>query len=221
MKFLIQTIDGKIKHDFSFNLLKSIEYQKWLGNDIEYEFTDEEIKEGFIPIGTVEFVVNYLNKIHNKYPLPRNIPESLFKYSNRKIFNGTEKLDREMFVKSNDKIKDEITGIHSTNLPKGNYQFSDIIEIESEWRAFIFKNKLVGLQNYSGDFTLFPDIDKINKMINDFIDSPVAYTLDVGVNDDTFIIEVHDFFSCGLYGFEDLKILPYMFSQWFYEFILI
>ena len=70
----------------------------------------------------------------------------------------------------------------------------------------------------TGDFTIFPNIDKINKMI--FKSAPVAYTLDVAICDGaTVVIEVHDFFSCGLYGFSDLKILPYMFSQWYYEYI--
>lgn len=55
-------------------------------------------------------------------------------------------------------------------------------------------------------------------MIREYKSCPIAYTLDVGVNsNNTFIIEVHDFFSCGLYGFSDNKILPYMFSDWFDE----
>jgi len=75
---------------------------------------------------------------------------------------------------------------------------------------------LVGLQNYTGDFTMFPNVNKINEMIQTYKSSPVAYTLDIGINDkDTFVIEVHDFFSCGLYGFSNHKILPFMFSKWF------
>jgi hypothetical protein len=51
-------------------------------------------------------------------------------------------------------------------------------------------------------------------------EAPVAYTLDVGVNKKhTFIIEAHDFFSCGLYGFADLKLLPLMFYRWFRDYI--
>jgi len=57
-------------------------------------------------------------------------------------------------------------------------------------------------------------------MINSYITQPIAYTLDVGVvNDKTYIIEVHDFFSCGLYGFSNHQILPFMFSRWFNSFI--
>lgn len=85
----------------------------------------------------------------------------------------------------------------------------------------MYNNKLVGLQNYSGEFDIFPNVNKIKEMISVYNSQPVAYTLDVAITEgnDTVIIEVHDFFSCGLYGFSDHKILPYMFSNWFYSFI--
>ena len=53
-------------------------------------------------------------------------------------------------------------------------------------------------------------------MIKDYKDSPLSYTLDVGINNNgTFIIEVHPFVSCGLYGFSDYRILCYMFENGF------
>lgn len=230
MKFLIQTISGKIRHDFTFTLIKAIEYQNWTKNSMDFELAEksEYIIDGFIPIGSVEFVLKYLFKYNYKIPQPKNVPEKLFPFAKRNIFNGCE-LDinpEKHFFKSNDKIKGFSTNKYvllnskDKEIPIGGYQISDFIEIESEWRAFIYQKKLVGLQNYLGDFTLFPDVNKINEMINTYDDAPIAYTLDVGINKnkETFVIEVHDFFSCGLYGFEDLKILPFMFSRWFYEF---
>jgi hypothetical protein len=58
-------------------------------------------------------------------------------------------------------------------------------------------------------------------MIKKYKSAPIAYTLDVGVNDKdgTFIIEIHTFFSCGLYGFVNHAILPNMFYQCFQEYI--
>lgn len=231
MKFLIQRIDGEVVHDFSFKLLEAFKYWTWWYtldiNIIEYKFYDGgEIEPDYIPVGSVEFVSNYLETYYGKRPKPINIPLQLLdeKYTLRKVFNGTEKdIVGEKFVKSNDKIKSftEIT----TTAPVGNYQISDVIdEIDSEWRAFVYnKNvydkKLVGLQNYSGDFTLFPDVDKIHEMIKVYTDSPTSYTLDIGVNKNgTFVIEVHDIFSCGLYGFSSKK-LPHMYRDWFNEFI--
>lgn len=103
--------------------------------------------------------------------------------------------------------------VSERTVPDGNYLISEVVDIKSEWRAFVYKGKLVGLQNYLGDFTRFPDAAAIKSMVNAYSDCPTAYTLDVGVNDrGTFVIEVHPFVSCGLYGFSDNRILPQMFK---------
>ena len=54
-----------------------------------------------------------------------------------------------------------------------------------------------------------------------YSNSPHAYTLDVGVteNGETVVIEVHDFFSCGLYGFLRTDKLPYMFWRWYFYYV--
>lgn len=262
MKFLIQKINKKVVHDFSLTLLESIKYKNWYNNSKDYKskfintvcdesnnlndinFADSYYHKKYIPIGSVEFVSQYLYHFYGLIPKPLNVPLDLFNYTCRMIWNGTEKSSKsltrnELFVKSNDKIKGFTEIIKSEAiLPEGNYQFSEIIEIESEWRAFVYQGKLVGLQNYSGDFTKFPDVYLIKEMINDYKSAPIAYTLDVGVTsvqrvnnsrfnnlgrfnsqNNTFVIECHDFFSCGLYGFADHKILPNMFHDWFNEYI--
>lgn len=246
-KFLIQTCNGKIIHDFSFTLLQSIEFQNWINpNDkIKYKFFDtiilsdntidsfifKNIDKTYIPVGSVEFVTMYFQQFYNHTPTPLNVPKELmnFLYSNRKIFNGNhmdlENLTGKWFIKSNSKIKGladvfKFDGHHYWNIPADNYQFSEYINIDSEWRAFIYNKKLVGLQNYVGEFTKFPNVDIIKLMIGTYKSAPIAYTLDVGVNDySTFVIEVHDFFSCGLYGFADHSKYPFMLSKWFYEYI--
>ena len=75
---------------------------------------------------------------------------------------------------------------------------------------------------------VFPDANRIMDIVNAYApEAPVAYTLDVYVTEDimlddhsicnTFVMECHRFFSCGLYGFCDYSKLPYMFSQEWYE----
>jgi len=234
MKFLIQTFNGEVEHDFSLALIESIKYSNWLYDTNEFEYLlinelddlmvidSQGLPEYFdnseyVPIGSVEFVSDFIKRYYNIDLKPINIPYQLMceKYTKRKVINGTEKdIIGKKFVKSNEKIKSftEITDI----APPGNYQISEIIEIESEYRCFVYKNRLVGIQNYLGDFKIFPDIDKIEKMISVY-DGPVAYTLDVGITDknETVIIEVHDFFSVGFYGFNEYKIIPFMFKFWF------
>jgi hypothetical protein len=227
MNFLIQTINGEVKYDFSFTLLQSIEYQNWLTPDsISYKLSDDFNEPNYIPIGSVEFVSSYLETFYGRKPKPKNIPYDLMDeyFTGRKVLNGTNinlSKGNRKFVKSNDTIKSftELTD----EAPVGNYQISDIVNFESEYRCFVYKNELVGLQHYLGDFTIFPNISKIKDMIYHYkTNAPVAYTLDVGIlsnSEDTVVVEVHDFFSCGLYGFSNYKILPFMFSRWFNEFI--
>jgi len=243
MRFLIQKIDKQIRHDFSFTLLESIRYMNWSSiNDdadvvvkyLDYiDFENENwnwifkpFHQHYIPIGSVEFVTAWFKQFHDHKPLPVNVPEELFGYVERGIFNGPhydlDDLIGKRFVKSNDQIKGFQLIIDNTYpLAEGNYQFSELIEIDSEWRAFVFKGELVGLQNYSGNFKMFPNVSHIEMMIKDYKSAPIAYTLDVGVFNycDTFVIEVHDFFSCGLYGFSDHRILPFMHSRWHYEYL--
>jgi len=226
--FLIQTIDGKVKHDFSFYLLEAIEYQNWYYNEKKYNFifSDTIEKENCIPIGTVEFVLSYLNKFHGiRNVKPINIPIELMKpvFLKRQVdIINTEKTplsikDKPLFVKDNLKIKGFADIITDGSKLKGDFLVSELIDIDSEWRAFVYDKRLVGLQNYSGDFTFFPDVNLIKDMIKNYTNCPPAYTLDVGLNekDGTFLIEIHNFFSCGLYGFNDCRILPQMFVRSF------
>lgn len=241
MKLLIQKIDRVVTHDFSFTLLKSLEYHKWLNNDkiiIKYynstcddnTFEFKTLHKNYTPIGSVEFVRAFAKQFYDVDIKPINVPVDLFCFSNRIIFNGVasdvETLSNgRWFVKSNDIIKSfidilRIDSNHNWNIPKGNYQFSEEIEINSEWRAFVYNKTLVGLQNYSGDFTMFPNINRIEKMISAYKSAPNAYVLDVGVNNNnTFVIECHSMISVGLYGFCDYKVLPYMFNAAFKELI--
>jgi hypothetical protein len=229
--FLIQT-DGYLipLHDFSFHVLKAIEYQNWFNNETIYlkynisnfSFHKNNIPKDFIPIGSVEFVHAFLKYHYNIEPKPINIPNELMdlKYTKRNMIIGDENTSwvGEKFVKSMDKIKffTEIIP-NDFSLDNGNYLISDIINIESEWRCFVYNKKLVGMSNYTGDFTMFPDVNLINEMINNYNNCPPAYTLDIGINKEvgTFIIEVHNFYSCGLYGFQDYKILLQMLIEGF------
>lgn len=258
MKFLIQKVKGKIVHDFSFTLLKSVEFRNWLknGNHIKIKYLNTIIDdsgnavcsfefkpyhEKYVPVGSVEFVTAFLQHFYNLTPKPLNIPERLIglPFTKREVHNGNHMdfenvMGGKYFVKSNDKIKGfaemiELKEPGMLPIPAGNYQVSEYISIDSEWRAFVYKGKLVGLQNYCGDFTKFPNVSFIKYMIDVYSkdSAPIAYTLDIGLCDEhtyggdvgTFIIECHDFFSCGLYGFSDYAIYPQMLYKWFWEYI--
>lgn len=227
-RFLIQTIGGKIKHDFSFALLEAVEYQNWFHHEEVHQIILSEKPDHpeCIPVGTVEFVLLYLKKHYEvETVLPLNIPLSLQKpeYLKREVkiihtdIHPVPDNGRTLFVKDNRKIKGFCDMLSDFSQLDGEYLISEPVDIDSEWRAFVYNGTLVGLENYLGDFTMFPDVGLIKQMIADFTDSPPAYTLDVGIsNRGTFLIEGHAFFSCGLYGFCDFRVLPQMFSQTFH-----
>lgn len=242
MKFLIQKIDGRIQHDFSFTLLKSIEYMQWVRNDpkavkvkyyhCEYngDFGFKPFHVNYVPVGSVEFVSAWFNQFYGVKPKPINVPEELFGFSHRKIENVTNmELGRyvgDYYIKSNDKIKGYqemiklIPDMIPYDIPIGQYQISTLTDIDSEWRCFVYMGDLVGMQHYSGDFKMFPCIEDIMLMIKAYKSAPNAYTLDIGIHDENnFVIECHDFFSCGLYGFADHRVLPYMFYRWHQQYL--
>ena len=153
MKFLIQTINGEIVYDFAFTLLEALRYHKWMGRDYHMSMiTGGGVDEpGWIPVGSVEFVQDYLKDAYGYTVKPRNVPEELMpvQFSGRTIRNTN--ISRcyniaplGLHIKSNDKIKLEID---LANVEPGSYQTSLIQDYISEWRAFVWREELVGLQN--------------------------------------------------------------------------
>lgn len=237
INFLIQSKDNVPYHDFSYELIEAINYHEWIHsrNDSNYAvyFSDDSRKyKNVYPVGTVEFVLDSLEYQYGiKGVKPLNIPEKFMTYEylqrNMSIFysKGSTLIDGEHFYKDYNIIKG-ITDFlgHRDYLPKGKYLKSNIIEIDSEWRIFVNQspihkkngnkhNEIVGCHYYAGDHMIFPSSDFVKNFVKKF-DYQYPYVLDVGVNDKgTFIIELQDFFSCGLYGFRDYKILPSMFVR--------
>lgn len=246
MKFLAQTRNGKIIHDFVFALNEAMYYQEVLAGFMSQDkpilvrhdgcdFSGIDNLDDYTPVGSIDFVSAFLRTFYPKAEnmlRPLNVPEELFPYAGREIANVICKDDfkpfwkyNEVYAKSIDEIKDQFNGlyddIHGKNVAKDfrHCQVSEVIQIVSEWRVFVFQGQILDCRNYSGHFFVYPDPDRIIKMVKAYEPAaPAAYTLDVAVTTkgETVIIECHRFFSCGLYGFKDHKLLPYMFSQtWF------
>ena len=259
MKFILQTINNKIVHDFCFVMERAIEYLNWkeeIRSEVNstYLYCEKDnlntIKnlEEYTPVGTVEFFYEYFNCLYGQWCLsyikPLNIPIKLLKFTGDRNTNNVEinALNRKeitskynsldiLFIKSNSRIKCQYNGkyqasdlINNNILPDGEYQISNYLsydEIISEYRCFIYHDKLYGIKNYSGDFSVFPNVGTINKMMQEYKwdygngDAPEAYTLDVAImsNGNTEAIECHEFFSCGLYGFDDYDKIPFMLKR--------
>ena len=173
-----------------------------------------------IPIGSIDFVERVLQLAHNiPHITPIVIPKELLSHpewlGRRVVFEDSIKKAGEMFerfrtdeifLKSTSRLKTNFTGVYGKNdtLPKTDDTifFSEPIDIDSEWRAFVFRGDIRDIRCYSGDSWLLPDRQAVTDMTKAIGDRIPSYTLDVGVTSEgkTVVIEVHNFISCGIYG---------------------
>ena len=239
MNYLVQTVNGQIVHDFTFALERSQEYFAWLGNKYSirhqegFDFSKVKRPDNYTPVGTVEFVSAYLRAFYPEAEaalIPLNVPEQLFPFAGREIVNAKSVDDLKpftkewsVFSKSLTTIKSPDNGIKSVFGDKFNglvgTQVSSLIDFVSEWRVFVFNGKILDCRNYQGDHFTYPNPDTIKEMVKTYTNAPKVYTLDVGVTVDnkTVVVECHRFFSCGLYGFNQIHLYPVMLSQEWYE----
>ena len=257
-RFIFETDQhGNLLFDFQFELKNSIEnsfspqdftygYLR-LGTEYLKTVTSPKIEDwkSLIPIGSVEYVVQFFKSIYNIDLKPINIPDALWtdEYLGRRVSLHYKKAVKSYmfglsgynkFIKSANlfkdtteiyRNKDQLTHIQDNLTGEENqYLVSDVVDIVSEYRVFVHRHEVQDVRRYSGDYKVFPDIQTIDKMVRELErdkNTPIAYTIDVAVikekgRERTVLIEMHDFFSIGLYGFDSYK-LPYMFSQWHYE----
>ena len=177
-----------------------------------------------IPIGTIEFTNEFFKFFYNIdkiYPIEvpnclrtdeflkrkysivsgENVPQSgryfIKDVSNLKSFTYIGELSN-FFNDSEEKTFD-LPNIISENL----YQVSEIIDIISEYRVYVLNNKVYAIAFYDGNPSIFPDVKIINKAIVTYSiekDCPRSYTMDIAITKNgTCILEVHPFFSCGIY----------------------
>ena len=174
-----------------------------------------------IPISSIEHTEQWLQKNYEKKMQPIELPYELQPYSpGYQQVSGDYILQnnfsaQEYFIKQTNKFKgwrsdqwdDDINQYIES---QATYAIVPRHKIYAEYRFFIYKDEVIGVTHYSGSPLIFPDTKLIEKMIKEYnkTDSPEAYTLDIAITEiGTIPLEVHPFVACGLYGFQDLKLL--------------
>lgn len=190
------------------------------------------VKKGIIPVGSIEFVKEYLRIYGISELNPIEVPKALqtkeFLKRDYSIVSYKEiPKDGNYFIKDVSKLKqfsfsgnmDSLFQNYSDKLNDSHlYQVSENVEIVSEYRCFIHNDKIVCINHYDGDPTIFPDISTLNKMICMYMfdkERPKAYSLDIAIIKDkgTAVIEVHPWVSVGLYSYLFGSDLPYCYAD--------
>lgn len=212
---------------------------KWLGKSQKYfvedcsinDLTREKLDYNVVPIGSLDFVNKALGLLEHKPIKPLNIPECLrdFHFLGRNVaitknlkerrkFCKEHSLDK-IFIKSNSEVKKFYADVYPANFEEFSDEecfISEPVDFISEWRCFVYRGKLRGIKHYLGNEWIMPYKFFIEDCINQIGDSIIAYTLDVGITKNccNAVIEVQNFISCGLYGFEDEIMIPMLINAY-------
>lgn len=93
-----------------------------------------------------------------------------------------------------------------------------IENIVSEWRVYIFRDRLMDSKNYSGNFRISINYDYVEHKIKELKHKlPIAYVMDVGVdkNGEHYIIEFNDMYAIGNYGIDNTVYLNMLRDRYF------
>lgn len=172
-KFLLQCnyIQGNLvpSFDFVYKVIDTVNYHNWMSQSIEYEYILAEkvpnnLEGKVIPVGSVEFVNDFIDTYNHNKVVPLNIPASLDKHLKRRLYRYQSISDIEsllnkydkLFIKEQYKIKgytNIITEV-TKDIPNSLYIVSEYIDIVSEFRCFIFnrpyRDSIVDIKQYSG-----------------------------------------------------------------------
>lgn len=237
MNFIIQKENGCYDYDFQWATEQSINHENWGRKTPKYTYSNisyNELKESKIDpnsiyVGSIEFMKLVFFKLNVSCPSPLNIPKELYEFCDRKIWHGYKSdIKIPCFIKPADDLKLFTGFLLEKDLDLKLYypeikddtklMFSEPKNFISEYRGFVYKHQLVSIKHYQGDFKKFPNLSLVERMISyNYLNSPVAYTIDFGVTNEgkTILVELNDFWSCGLYGFDDklLNMLADRFRQ--------
>ena len=170
-----------------------------------------------------------INYEYNDYP------ECLKKYLHRKVWESSIKDIKEelynncainpIFIKPKNKLK-KFTGFIIKSLDDLN-QINDAgndikifcseqVNFIAEYRCPVINGEIKDFCHYSGDRKINIDKTLVKKMVKDFINSPKAYCIDVGIlnNGETALIEINDAFSIGKYSMSNEVYAELLITRW-------
>ena len=238
LKFIIECNENNILSVEAAAAIEAIQRHNWLypNSPASFRLTSllalRSMPPLAVPIGSVDFVETALRLLGGSHISPLRLPDYVpEKYLRRRLsIVSASSAVREIasqwgisqvFLKSASRLKCDFSDVYSVTAPMPSTEdrllVSEVIEIRSESRAFVFNGRLVDLRFYAGDFWSLPDRESTREIIEGIGRELTAYTLDLALTEDghTVVIEIHPFIACGLYGAE-VPIEMYS-AAWYWE----
>lgn len=206
-----------------------------LGFDVK-KFTSDQVPEinfdNSYFFGGIQTTRKIFDALNVKQPLIHNLIDHLTNYIHRNMYVTTLGEVRKMVIKPDNPIfikpfedhklftgfvvKNSLLGLMSVRrfADETKIILSEVVNFETEYRCFILNKQIVGMKNYTGDYTKIIDYSVVENAINDYVDQPVSYTLDFGlVNNETVLIEINDGFAFGSYGLNEITYVKMIIAR--------
>lgn len=233
MKAYIQT--DKTGNFYNVNAFIANEGFELLGWETQRYFLVDEIADNDPETLIVGGIGNVRKRLKNlgidKSLNEIDYPTELTKYLGRKVWASTieELFDNEkdwnVFVKPKNETKKfvgrivkeykDFIGLIDKDNPTEIW-CSEIVNFKTEWRCFIRYNSILDIRQYKGVWDSTLDLNIIQNAVNDFSNSPSAYALDFGVdeNNNMKLVEVNDGHSLGSYGISSINYAKFLSARW-------
>ncbi len=236
-KAYIQSLNNFPVADWAVSAL--IGFRESQMDTILFEDIEEVPKSKFnIVVANIEDTNSYFNRFGIPPKQALNIPNELntHNYLRRATRQCTMGFFREkhkgildaygsIFIKPDGRAKEFIAGVMKKPETIECFKdveddcpilLSEVIDIVSEYRGYVYDNQLQGLYWYTGDFKIFPDVKIIDEMIDKYTTQPAGYSIDVGITKDghTILIECNDGWSLGNYGLSPSKYKKLLTKRW-------
>ena len=195
------------------------------------QITKEDVVHGYV--GTV---LKALRSLGVKEPIPRVDglpPPGLLPFYGRNIWTTTmgeiRKAwddEKHFFIKPLN-VHKAFTGhvtsssvhnlIQTASMPNDfEVLCSDVVDFVVEYRLFVHHGLIIDCRRYRGDFTQLIDFRVAEECVKSYANSPVAYSLDLGITSEgkTLVVEVNDAFSLGGYGTASIPYAEMVIDRW-------
>lgn len=193
-----------------------------------------------MPVGSVEFVHEFMDVAGLQRPEPMSYPEKLRRFTQRHIVQTTvSQVQGFCFVKpvatklfdgfiyepmANEATMDEHTrenyNVFVRLPPDEPVWVSEIVEIASEFRFYIHGRRIVGSARYDQSdmsYPWTPDLPTVKAMVYT-LDLDHPYCLDVGISKrgETFLVEANDAYAIGYYreAMSSATYLEFLCARW-------
>ncbi len=233
MKAYIQT--DKFGNYYNVNAYVANDGFQTLGWETQKYFSVDDITDNnpeSLIVGGIGNVRKRLKQFGIEKPSTEiDYPKELEKYLGRKVWTSTieelfnDKQNWNVFIKPMKETKKfvgkvikedkDFIGLVDEENPTEIW-CSELVNFKTEWRCFIRYGKILDIRQYKGVWDSKLDLEVIQNAVEDFKNSPAAYALDFGIDENNImkLVEINDGHSLGTYGISSINYAKFLSARW-------